>query len=71
MRWMGEERRERGKWAISLQSASTQKLKNLVRETGEPCINDEGLNHYTNRLRGRLQKSLQLAFGYIINLALM
>ena len=49
------------KWVVSLQSASTQEPRNLVRETGGLCINDEGLNHYTNRLRGRLQKSLQPA----------
>ena len=60
MRW----RREK-KWTISLQSASTQELRNLVRETGGPCINDEGINHYTNRLRGRLQKSLQPAVAYL------
>ena len=47
-----------GKWAVSLQPASTQEPKNLVRETREPCINDEELNHYTSRLRGRLQESL-------------
>jgi len=49
-----EEERERESGAISLQLASTQKLRNLVRETGGPCINDEELNHYTSRLRGRL-----------------
>ena len=57
----GEEREE--KWSVSLQPVSTQEPKNLVRETGEPCINDEGLNHYTSRLRGRLQDSLQPAVG--------
>ena len=57
----GEDRE--GKWAVSLQAASTQEPRNLVRETGGLCINDEGLNHYTSRLRGRLQKSLQPARG--------
>jgi len=57
----GEERE--GKWAVSLQAASTQEPRNLVRETGGLCINDERLNHYTSRLRGRLQESLQPAVG--------
>jgi len=57
----GKKREER--WAVSLQPVSTQEPKNLVRETGVPCINDEGLNHYMNRLRGSLQESLQPAAG--------
>ena len=57
----GEERW--GKWAVRLQPASTQEPKNLVRETRGPCINDEKLNHYTSRLRGRLQESLRSAVG--------
>jgi len=57
----GKKREER--WAVSLQPALTQEPRNLVRETSVPCINDEGLNHYTNRLRGRLQESLQPAAG--------
>ena len=61
MRWRRKERREGGKWAVSLQPASTQEPKNLVRETRGPCINDEELNHYTSRLRGRLQEFLQPA----------
>ena len=32
-----------------------------MRETDEPYINDEGLNHNTSRLRGKLQKFLQPA----------
>jgi len=56
----GEERE--GKWAVSLQAASTQEPRNLVRETGGLCINDER-HHYTSRLRGRLQESLQPAVG--------
>ena len=61
MRWRREEREE--KWAVSLQPTSIQELRNLVRETGGPCINDEELNHYTSRLRGRLQESLQPTVG--------
>ena len=44
--WRREERE--GKWAVSLQTASTQGPRNFVRETDGPCINHEGLNHYTS-----------------------
>jgi len=40
LRWRIEERRE---------------PRNLVKEKDGPCINDEGLNHYTSRLQGSLQ----------------
>ena len=60
---MEERKKREERWAVSLQPASTQESRNFVRETGVPCINDEGLNHYTNRLRGRLQESLQPAAG--------
>ena len=55
----GREEERQGKWTVSLLSVSIQEPRNLVRETDGPCINDEGLNHYTSRLRGRLQESLQ------------
>jgi len=47
-----EEREER--WAVSLQPAWAQEPRNFVRGACGPYINDEGLNYYTNWLRGRL-----------------
>ena len=50
----GREEERQGKWTVSLLSVSIQEPRNLVRETYGSCINDEGLNHYTSRLRDRL-----------------
>ena len=48
---------------LSLQSVSTQEIKKFVKQTSGPYINGGELNHYTNRLRDKLQKFLQPAAG--------
>ena len=67
--WSGGEKREK-KRVVSLQPVSIQELRNFVKETSWPYINDKELNHYTSRLRDELQRFLQPAMGQIISLAL-
>jgi hypothetical protein len=45
LRWRREEKREvrEEKRVVSLQSSYTQELRNFVRETSGPCIDDEEL----------------------------
>ena len=56
-----EERKE--KQAVNLQPVQAQEPRNFVRYTSGPCINDGGLNHYTNKLRDELQRLLQPVAG--------
>ena len=56
-----EEREE--KQAVNLQLVQAQEPRNFVRYTSGPCINDGGLNHYTNKLRDELQRLLQPVAG--------
>ena len=64
----GEKREKRR--VVSLQPTSTQEQKNFMKETSEPYMNDEELNHYTSRLKDGLQKFLQPAESCFISLAL-
>ena len=50
MRWRRENKREKGSGLANFDI----RFKNLVRETCGSYINNEGLNHYMNRLKDRL-----------------
>ena len=60
------QRREKMR-VVSLQPTSTQEPKNFMKETSEPYMNDEELNHYTSRLKDGLQKFLQPAESCFIS----
>ena len=61
LRWRREkrEKKEAGCKFIASLSIETKKLC----ETSESCINDGEINHYTSRLRDKLQKFSQPAAG--------
>ena len=50
MKWRRENKKEKRSGLASFDI----RIKNLVRETYESYINNEGLNHYTSRLKDRL-----------------